>query len=123
MLLVASVLKPILTGLTVGAGGVAGVFAPALFSVRLWGFAFAMGLTQAFGVAFPVGHSVLAGIGSRIMWPACCFASLTRLFWTRSSAVDMALPVPLTYASADVISTSRALMRHSIYNRQLARTR
>ena len=118
MLLVASVLKPILTGLTVGAGGVAGVFAPALFSGALMGFAFAMGLTQAFGVAFPVGHSVLAGLCG--MMAGVLHAPLTAIFLATELSGGYGLFVPLMLTSAVSFSTSRALMRHSIYNRQLA---
>ena len=118
MFLIASVLKPILTGLTVGAGGVAGVFAPALFSGALLGFAFALVLTQSVGVNFPVGHAVLAGLCG--MMAGVLHAPLTAIFLATELSGGYGLFVPLMLTSAVSFSTSRALMLHSIYNRELA---
>ena len=118
-ILLASCLKPMLTGFTVGAGGVAGVFAPALFSGALFGFAFALGLNGFIGpTTMPFGNSVLAGLCG--MMAGVLHAPLTAIFLATELSGGYGLFVPLMLTSAIAFSTSRALMRHSIYTRELA---
>ena len=118
-ILLASCLKPMLTGFTVGAGGVAGVFAPALFSGALFGFAFALGLNAFWGpVTMPIGNSVLAGLCG--MMAGVLHAPLTAIFLATELSGGYGLFVPLMLTSAISFSTSRAIRRHSIYNRELA---
>ncbi len=118
-ILLASCLKPMLTGFTVGAGGVAGVFAPALFSGALIGFAFALGLNGFIGpTTMPFGNSVLAGLCG--MMAGVLHAPLTAIFLATELSGGYGLFVPLMLTSAISFSTSRALMRHSIYTRELA---
>jgi len=118
-ILLASCLKPMLTGFTVGAGGVAGVFAPALFSGALFGFAFALGLNGFIGpTTMPFGNSVLAGLCG--MMAGVLHAPLTAIFLATELSGGYGLFVPLMLTSAISFSTSRALMRHSIYTRELA---
>lgn len=118
-ILLASCLKPMLTGFTVGAGGVAGVFAPALFSGALFGFAFALGLNGFIGpMTMPFGNSVLAGLCG--MMAGVLHAPLTAIFLATELSGGYGLFVPLMLTSAISFSTSRALMRHSIYTRELA---
>ena len=118
-ILLASCLKPMLTGFTVGAGGVAGVFAPALFSGALVGFAFALGLNGFVGPAtMPFGNSVLAGLCG--MMAGVLHAPLTAIFLATELSGGYGLFVPLMLTSAISFSTSRALMRHNIYTRELA---
>ena len=119
LLLLASFLKPMLTGLTVGAGGVAGVFAPALFSGAIFGFAFALGLNGFVGpTTMPIGNSVLAGLCG--MMAGVLHAPLTAIFLATELSGGYGLFVPLMLTSAISFSTSRALVRHSIYTRELA---
>ena len=118
-ILLASCLKPMLTGFTVGAGGVAGVFAPALFSGALVGFAFALGLNGFVGPAtMPFGNSVLAGLCG--MMAGVLHAPLTAIFLATELSGGYGLFVPLMLTSAISFSTSRALMHHNIYTRELA---
>ncbi len=118
-LLLASCLKPMLTGFTVGAGGVAGVFAPALFSGALVGFAMALSINGFVGpMAMPIGNAVLAGLCG--MMAGVLHAPLTAIFLATELSGGYGLFVPLMLTSAVAFQTSRTLMRHSIYTRELA---
>ena len=118
-LVLACCLKPMLTGFTVGAGGVAGIFAPALFSGALVGFAFALGINGWINpTALPIGNSVLAGLCG--MMAGVLHAPLTAIFLATELSGGYGLFVPLMLTSAIAFSTSRALMRHNIYTRELA---
>ena len=118
-LVLACCLKPMLTGFTVGAGGVAGIFAPALFSGALVGFAFALGINGWINpTAMPIGNSVLAGRCG--MMAGVLHAPLTAIFLATELSGGYGLFVPLMLTSAIAFSTSRALMRHNIYTRELA---
>ncbi len=117
-LVLACCLKPMLTGFTVGAGGVAGIFAPALFSGALVGFAFALGINGWINpTAMPIGNSVLAGLCG--MMAGVLHAPLTAIFLATELSGGYGLFVPLMLTSAIAFSTSRALMRHNIYTREL----
>jgi chloride channel protein, CIC family len=118
-LVLACCLKPMLTGFTVGAGGVAGIFAPALFSGALVGFAFALGINGWINpTVMPIGNSVLAGLCG--MMAGVLHAPLTAIFLATELSGGYGLFVPLMLTSAIAFSTSRALMRHNIYTRELA---
>ncbi len=118
-LLLAACLKPMLTGFTVGAGGVAGIFAPALFAGALVGFAFALGVNGWINpTAMPIGNAVLAGLCG--MMAGVLHAPLTAIFLATELSGGYGLFVPLMLTSAIAFTTSRALMRHSIYTRELA---
>ena len=118
-LVLAACLKPMLTGFTVGAGGVAGIFAPALFSGAILGFAFALGINGYMDpTTMPIGNSVLAGLCG--MMAGVLHAPLTAIFLTTELSGGYGLFVPLMLTSAISFTTSRALKRHSIYTRELA---
>ena len=118
-LLLAACLKPMLTGFTVGAGGVAGIFAPALFAGALVGFAFALGVNGWINpTAMPMGNAVLAGLCG--MMAGVLHAPLTAIFLATELSGGYGLFVPLMLTSAIAFTTSHALMRHSIYTRELA---
>jgi len=118
-LLFAWALKPILTGLTVGAGGVAGVFAPALFGGALLGYIFALSVNMVFGPdTIPIGNAVLAGLGG--MMAGVLHAPLTAIFLASEISGGYELFVPLMLSSALSYSLSKYLVKNSIYNRELA---
>jgi len=118
-LLFAWALKPILTGLTVGAGGVAGVFAPSLFCGALLGYTFAVSVNMVFGPdTIPVGNAVLAGLGG--MMAGVLHAPLTAIFLASEISGGYELFVPLMLSSALSYSLSRYLVKNSIYTRELA---
>ena len=118
-LLLAWALKPILTGLTVGAGGVAGVFAPSLFGGALLGYIFALSVNMVFGPdTIPVGNAVLVGLGG--MMAGVLHAPLTAIFLASEISGGYELFVPLMLSSALSYSLSKYLVRNSIYTRELA---
>ena len=118
-LLLAWALKPILTGLTVGAGGVAGVFAPSLFGGALLGYIFALIVNMIFGPdTIPVSNAVLAGLGG--MMAGVLHAPLTAIFLASEISGGYALFVPLMLSSALSYSLSRYIVKNSIYTRELA---
>jgi len=118
-LLFAWTLKPILTGLTVGAGGVAGVFAPSLFGGALLGYIFALSVNMIFGPdTIPVGNAVLAGLGG--MMAGVLHAPLTAIFLASEISGGYELFVPLMLSSALSYSLSKYLIKNSIYNKELA---
>ena len=118
-LLLAWALKPILTGLTVGAGGVAGVFAPSLFGGALLGYIFALSVNMVFGPdTIPVGNAVLVGLGG--MMAGVLHAPLTAIFLASEISGGYELFVPLMLSSALSYSLSKYLVNNSIYTRELA---
>lgn len=118
LLLMAWFLKPVLTGMTVGAGGVAGVFAPAIFCGALLGYVYALGLEEILGVVFPVGNAVLAGIGG--MLAGVLHAPLTAILLAAEVSGGYALFVPVMLTSAISFQMAKRWVRHSIYTQELA---
>ena len=119
VLLIAWALKPVLTGLTVGAGGVAGVFAPALFGGALLGYIFAISTNLIFGPGtIPVGNAVLAGLGG--MMAGVLHAPLTAIFLASEISGGYELFVPLMLSAALSYQVSKFLVKNSIYTRELA---
>jgi CIC family chloride channel protein len=119
ILLFAWALKPILTGLTVGAGGVGGVFAPSLFGGALLGFMFALGVNMIMGPGtIPVGNAVLVGLGG--MMSGVLHAPLTAIFLATEISGGYGLFVPLMLSSALSYVIARKLAKYSIYTKELA---
>lgn len=118
-LLLAWILKPILTGMTVGAGGVAGIFAPAIFCGALLGYVYSLGLEEIFGAEMlPVGNAVLAGIGG--MLAGVLHAPLTAILLAAEVSGGYALFVPVMLTSAISFQMAKWWVRHSIYTQELA---
>lgn len=119
LLLLAWILKPMLTGMTVGAGGVAGIFAPAIFCGALLGYVYTLGLEQVFGNdTLPVGNAVLAGIGG--MLAGVLHAPLTAILLAAEVSGGYALFVPVMLTSAISFQVAKWWVKHSIYTQELA---
>ncbi len=119
VLFIAWALKPILTGLTVGAGGVAGVFAPAIFGGALLGYIFALSTNIIFGPdTIPIGNAVLAGIGG--MTAGVLHAPLTAIFLASEISGGYELFVPLMLCAAISYLVSKFIVKNSIYTYELA---
>ena len=118
-LMLAWVLKPVLTGMTLGAGGVAGVFAPAIFCGALLGHQFAI-VTEwiSSSWALPMGHAVLAGLAG--MLAGVLHAPLTAILLTAEVSGGYALFVPVMLTSAISFRISKSWMKHTVYTRELA---
>lgn len=119
ILLFAWALKPIITGFTVGAGGVGGVFAPSLFGGALLGFMFGIGVNMVMGPdTIPVGNAVLIGLGG--MMSGVLHAPLTAIFLATEISGGYGLFVPLMLSSALSYVIARKLAKYSIYTKELA---
>lgn len=118
-LVLAWILKPLLTGVTLGAGGVAGVFAPAIFCGALLGYQFAtvagwMGPTWS----LPIGNAVLAGLAGLLA--GVLHAPLTAILLAAEVSGGYALFVPVMLTAGISFQLSKWWMRHSVYTRELA---
>ncbi len=118
-LMLAWMLKPLLTGMTVGAGGVAGIFAPAIFCGALLGYVYALGLNSfLLEGGIPIGNAVLAGLGG--MLAGVLHAPLTAILLAAEVSGGYALFVPVMLTSAISFQIARWWMKHSIYTQELA---
>jgi CIC family chloride channel protein len=111
--------KPALTGLTVGAGGVGGIFAPALFSGAMLGGIY---LTVT-DLVFPSwhligGHFLLAGMAGLLS--GILRAPLTAIFLAAEASGGYDLFIPLMLTSAIAFQTARWMRPNSIYTEELA---
>ena len=111
--------KPALTGLTVGAGGVGGVFAPALFSGAVLG-ALYLNLTDLIFPSWHLigGHFVLAGMAG--LMAGILRAPLTAIFLAAEASGGYDLFIPLMLTSAIAFQTARWMRPNSIYTEELA---
>ncbi len=118
-LMIAWVLKPIVTGVTLGAGGVAGVFAPAIFCGALLGYQFAL-VAGWIGPTWslPIGNAVLAGLAGLLA--GVLHAPLTAILLAAEVSGGYALFVPVMLTAGISFQLSKWWMRHSVYTRELA---
>ncbi len=112
-------LKPALTGLTVGAGGVGGIFAPALFCGALMGTTYIAGSDLIWpGLHLNEGHFVLAGMAG--LMAGILRAPLTAIFLAAEVSGGYDLFIPLMLTSAIAFQTAKLLRNNSIYTQELA---
>lgn len=111
--------KPALTGLTVGAGGVGGIFAPALFSGAMLGGLYLAATDLLFpGWHLIGGHFVLAGMAGLLS--GILRAPLTAIFLAAEASGGYDLFIPLMLTSAIAFQTARWMRPNSIYTEELA---
>ena len=111
--------KPALTGLTVGAGGVGGIFAPALFSGAMLGGIYLSATDLIFpGWHLIGGHFVLAGMAG--LMAGILRAPLTAIFLAAEASGGYDLFLPLMLTSAIAFQTARWMRPNSIYTQELA---
>lgn len=122
MLMTAMLLmKPFATGLTIGAGGSGGIFAPSLFMGAILGFVFAAAANLIFG-AGTVSISNFTLIGMSGVMSGVLHAPLTAIFLIAEITQGYTLFVPLMLVSAIAYSTAIRFETHSIYEKHLAKT-
>lgn len=117
LLLLVILLKPIAAGLTIGAGGNGGNFAPSLFVGAFTGFLFSSLLTDL-GIPLPISNFTLvamAGILSGIF-----HAPLTGIFLIAEITGGYELIIPLMIVSALSYAVSKSFMPLSIDMLKLA---
>lgn len=112
------VLKPFAAGLTTGAGGVGGVFAPSLFMGGIAGYLFAH-TARLFGAA-TVSEANFALTGMAALLAALMHAPLTGIFLIAELTGGYELFIPLMIASASAYGVHRAFSSHSVYTENLA---
>lgn len=111
-------LKVFATSLTMGAGGVGGVFAPSLFVGATLGYFFSMVVNQLKIFSIPNSNFALAGMAG--LMAGVLHAPLTAIFMIAEITGGYELFVPLMLVSATSFLVARSLKPHSVYTDQLA---
>jgi CIC family chloride channel protein len=103
----------------VGAGGVGGIFAPALFCGALMGTTYIAGSDLIWpGLHLNEGHFVLAGMAG--LMAGILRAPLTAIFLAAEVSGGYDLFIPLMLTSAIAFQTAKLLRNNSIYTQELA---
>jgi len=110
--------KVVATGLTVGSGGVGGIFAPTLFTGATMGFLY----TRVFRY-FEISNlsaSNFTLVGMAGLMAGVLHAPLTAIFMIAEISGGYDLFVPLMLTSAIAYYTSKSISKHTIYTQELA---
>lgn len=113
-------LKAVATSATFGAGGVGGIFAPALFIGAFSGLFFAV-FTNDLGLG-DLNPTKFAMVGMGGVIAGILLAPLTGIFLIAEITGGYTLFVPLMIVSTISYSTVRIFMNHSVYTYQLAQS-
>ena len=110
--------KVIASAVTLGAGGVGGVFAPSLFMGATAGFIFSKTINFLGWNNLSESNFTLVGMAGLIA--GVLHAPLTSLFLIAEITSGYELIIPLMITAAISFLTSRYFVPHSVYTRQLA---
>jgi chloride channel protein, CIC family len=110
--------KVIATATTFGAGGVGGIFAPALFMGVIAGLFFAELVNNSGLTILPAANFAMVGMGGVIA--GVLHAPLTGIFLIAEITGGYDLIVPLMLVSTISYATTRIFVKHSVYTYQLA---
>ena len=110
-------LKAIATSLTMGAGGVGGVFAPSLFTGASLGFVFSRLLNTLNLAHLPETNFTLVGMAG--LMAGVLHAPLTAVFMIAEITGGYELIIPLMLVSAISYLVSRQFLSYSFYTREL----
>ncbi|WP_417609438.1 chloride channel protein [Owenweeksia hongkongensis] len=110
--------KVFATSFTMGAGGVGGVFAPALFIGSSLGFVFSSFVNRLNFINIPTSNFTLVGMAG--LMAGVLHAPLTAIFMIAEITGGYELFVPLMLVSAISFLVTRSITPHSIYTEQLA---
>ncbi len=110
-------IKVVAATLTFAAGGIGGIFAPALFMGANMGLLFGVSLNQ-FGFDVSVSNMVLVGMAGMIA--GVIHAPLTAIFLIAEITGGYELFFPLMLASTISFGTARYFVKNSVYTVQLA---
>lgn len=111
-------LKAIATTVTLGAGGIGGVFAPSLFIGSVFGFVYAKVINVFTIFNLSEKNFTLVGMGGVIA--GILHAPLTALFLIAEITGGYDLVIPLMISAAIAFMTSKYFNQHSLYTMQLA---
>lgn len=113
-------LKPLAAGLTIGAGGNGGIFAPSLFVGGFTGFLFAEGANLLnIGKSLSISNFTLVGMCG--VMSGVLHAPLTAIFLIAEITSGYTLFLPLMLVSAVALSTSGYFEKYSFYTGKLIR--
>ncbi|SMO66522.1 chloride channel protein [Gracilimonas mengyeensis] len=118
MLLCLMMFKIIATSFTIGAGGIGGIFAPALFTGATLGYLYSICINDAGIASIAVSNYTLVGMTG--LMAGTLHAPLTAIFMIAEISGGYELFIPLMLVSAISFLVSRHFMPHSIYTTQLA---
>ncbi len=110
--------KVVATSLTLGAGGVGGIFAPTLFMGAAVGFGFARLVNQLSIATLSEANFTLVGMGALLS--GVLHAPLTAIFLIAEVTGGYELFLPLMLVCALSFSVVKAFVPYSVYARQLA---
>lgn len=110
--------KVVATSLTLGAGGVGGIFAPTLFMGSALGFVFARLINQT-GIG-SISESNFSLVGMGALLAGVLHAPLTAIFLIAEVTGGYELFLPLMLVCALSYAVVKAFVPHSVYARQLA---
>lgn len=111
-------IKPLATGLTIGAGGNGGIFAPSLFVGGMTGFLFSQGFNMLnFGKTLSVSNFTLVGMCG--VMSGVLHAPLTAIFLIAEITSGYTLFLPLMLVSAVALSTNYRFESYSFYTGKL----
>lgn len=118
-ILLVTIIKAVATSVTLGAGGVGGVFAPSLFIGSAIGFVFAKSINLLNWFGLSERNFTLVGMGGVIA--GILHAPLTALFLIAEITGGYELVIPLMLTAAISFLTSKYFNPHSLYTMQLAK--
>jgi CIC family chloride channel protein len=119
MFLVVLLAKAVAASVTVGAGGVGGIFAPSLYIGASSGVFFATAINMTGIADLHVDNFSLIGMGGMIA--GVLHAPLTGIFLIADISGGYHLFVPLMLTSTIAYATVKSFVPHSVYTVQLAR--
>lgn len=112
-------LKAVATAITLGSGGVGGIFAPTLFMGGTLGYLYAKVLDRVSLLSnIPAGSFVLLGMAG--LMAGVLHAPLTSIFMIAEISGGYELFVPLMFTAGIAYYTSRLFSKHTIYTAELA---
>lgn len=114
-------IKPVATGLTIGAGGNGGIFAPSLFIGAITGYVYSQSM-NALGIGKELSISNFTLVGMCGVMSGVLHAPLTAIFLIAEITSGYTLFLPLMIVSAIGLSTSRYFEQYSFYTGKLIRT-
>lgn len=112
-------LKAIATTVTLGSGGIGGIFAPSLFIGAVFGFVYAKIINTLSFFNVSEKNFTLVGMGGVIA--GILHAPLTALFLIAEITGGYDLVIPLMLVAAIAFLTSKYFNQHSLYTLQLAK--
>tara|TARA_B110000046_G_scaffold48630_1_gene53899 strand:- start:6557 stop:8380 length:1824 start_codon:yes stop_codon:yes gene_type:complete len=112
-------LKSIATAVTLGAGGIGGIFAPSLFIGSVFGFSFSKLINSSGWFSLSEKNFALVGMGGVIA--GILHAPLTALFLIAEITGGYDLVIPLMLTAAISFLTSKYFNPNSLYNMQLSK--